>query len=333
MELSSNITEIIACCILIFTSLLGNAILIYGTWRCITRRLPTSFALIFSLAFAHVLKNIVVNAINIIFSVGFPPNPVICKIRIFTASMTTKLEIWFTLYIAIFYCVKLHRVIHPLRAPPNSKWRKHHLLAVFALWVTSISVCCPYLVFVHDMQSLTSFNDSYTVHHSFLYEDCDVRFPDAITDLCYHQIFMVVTDLLPIVVLLFVCGRILLLFREHNQATYGNIWIGHDASETEVLRASKVIVFLMHIVTALWVAHFVIVRSIAHVNLWYWMSTLLIVLFSGYASISPYLLMLINYRISLQIRSLSSFCCKKSNMNKSPSGGQKAIPDSSPAED
>ncbi|XP_072269889.1 uncharacterized protein [Pyxicephalus adspersus] len=331
MELSADITELIACCILIFTSLLGNAILIYCTWRCITRRLPTSFALIFSLAFAHVLKNIVVNAINIILNAGFSPNPLICKIRVFTASLTTKLEIWFTLYMAIFYCFKLKRVVHPLRAPPNGKWRKHHLITVFALWVTGISVCCPYLIYVNDVQSLTLYNDSYPAQNNFLYEDCNVRFPDAIIDIYYHQTFMVVTDLLPIVVLLFVCARILLLFREQSQATYGNIWIGHDASETEVLRASKVIVILMHIVTALWVAHFVIVRSIKHINVWYWMSTLLVVLFSGYASISPYLLMLINYKISLQIRSLSSFCCKNNNLNKSPSGGQKSIPDSSPA--
>lgn len=335
MEFSSNNTEIIACCILIFSSLLGNAILIYCTWRCITRRLPTSFVLIFSLAFAHVLKNIVVNTINIIFSAGFPPNPLICKIRIFTASMTTKLEIWFTLYMAIFYCVKLKRVIHPLRAPPNGKWRKHHLITVFALWVIGIFVCCPYLVFVHNVQSLASYNGTYTVHHSFLYDDCDVRFTDAKTDLYYHQIFMVVTDLLPIVVLFFVCGRIMLLFHEQSRATYGNIWIGHDASETEVLRASKVIVILMHIVTALWVAHFVIVMTIKDVNVWYWRSTLLVVLFSGYASISPYLLMLINYRISLQIRSLSSFCCNNTKKKKTSSGGQKStgVPESSPAED
>lgn len=332
MELSSKNTEIIACSILIFTSLLGNAILIYCTWRCITRRLPTSFALIFSLAFAHVLKNAVFNAINIILAAGFTPNPFICKIREFTASITTKLEIWFTLYLAIFYCVKLKRVIHPLRESPNGKWRKHHLLAVFALWVTSIAICCPYLVFVHDVQSLTLYNNSFVVHHSFLYENCNVTFPDSITDFYYNQIFMVVTDLLPIVVLLFVCGRILLLFREQNQATYGNIWIGHDASEIEVLRASKVIVLLMHIVTALWVAHFVIVKSLKHINVWYWMPTLLLVLFSGYASISPYLLMLINYKISLQIRSLSSFCCKKRNMNKSPGGAPKSLPDSSTAE-
>ncbi|KAM5191770.1 uncharacterized protein ACMZJ9_002745 [Mantella aurantiaca] len=331
MKLSSNITKIIACCILIFTSLLGNAILIYCTWRCITRRLPTSFALIFSLAFAHVLKNIVVNAINIILSAGFPPNPLMCKIWVFTAFMTTKLEIWFTLYMAIFYCVKLKRVIHPLRTPPNGKWRRHHLIAVFVLWVAGISVSCPYLVFVNDIQSMTSYNISYIVHHDFLYEDCDVMFPDAKTEIYYHQIFMVVIDLLPIVILLFVCGQILLLFREQNQATYGNIWIGHDASETEVLRASKVIVLLMFIVTAFWVAHFVIVRSIKHINVWDRISTLLVVLFSGYASISPFLLMLINYRISLQIRSLSSFCCKNSNIKKSPSGGQKSTPDGSPA--
>ncbi|XP_068112887.1 taste receptor type 2 member 143-like [Hyperolius riggenbachi] len=337
MELSSSIIKIIACCILIVTSILGNAILIYCTWKCIARRLPTSFALIFSLAGAHVVKNLVVNTINIISSAGFYPNPLICKIGVFTASLTTKLEIWFTLYMAIFYCVKLKRVIHPPREPPNGKWRKHHLIGVLVLWVVGISVCCPYLVFVRNVQSPNSANVSYPLHHSFLYQDCEVGLPDAHTDLYYHQIFMVAIDLFPLVVLLLVSFCILFLFREQKKATYGNIWIGHDASETEVLRASKIIVLSMLIVTAFWVAHFALVMCLKHISSWYLTSTVLIVLFSGYASFSPYLLMLINYKISLQIRSLGSFCCanknNNNNANKLPSDAKKSIPEGPAVED
>ncbi|CAJ0952729.1 unnamed protein product [Ranitomeya imitator] len=223
MKLSSSSIEVIACCILIFVSLLGNAILIYCTWKCITRRLPTSFALIFSLAFAHLMKNIVINALNIIFNVGLIPNSHVCKFGLFTASLTTKLEIWFTFYLAVFYCVKLNRVVHPLRAPPNGKWRKHHLIAVLVLWVTGIAVCCPYLVFGNVMQSQALLNDTTSFHHSFLHEECHIDFPDTDIEFYYHQIFMVITDLLPL----------------QKKATYGNIWIGHDPSETEVLRASK----------------------------------------------------------------------------------------------
>ncbi|KAM9330929.1 uncharacterized protein PAF06_019255 [Gastrophryne carolinensis] len=328
MELSSSLIKTIACCILIFTSILGNAILIYCTWRCITRRLPTSFALIFSLAFAHVMKNIVVNTINIILSSGFLPNPLICKLGVFAASMTTKLEIWFTLYMGIFYCVKLKRVIHPLRAPPNGKWRKHNLIAVAALWAIAISVCSPYLVFVQDLQNLTTVNDSYSYNAGFLHEDCIVEFPDIVTELYYHQMFMVVVDLLPLVVLVVVSFRILLLFREQKKATYGNIWIGHDASETEILRAAKVIVILMLFVTALWVAHFIMVLCLKYISQWYLTATVLAVLLSGYSSFSPYFLMLINYKISLQIRSLSSFCCTNTTPTKLPIASQKSVPES-----
>ncbi|XP_075703406.1 olfactory receptor class A-like protein 4 [Rhinoderma darwinii] len=333
MTLSSSIIEIIACGILIFVSLLGNAILIYCTWKCITRRLPTSFALIFSLAFAQVMKNIVINAINIIFNTGLNPNSHICKFGLFMATFTTKLEIWFTFYMAIFYCVKLNRVVHPLRTPPNGKWRRHHLIAVLVLWVTGIAVCCPYLAFGNNVQSQAVLNDTYSFHHSFLYEECNVVFPDNKVEFYYHQIFMVITDLIPLVILVLVSFRILLLFYEQKKATYGNIWIGHDPSETEVLRASKVIVLLMVLVTALWVTHFVLVLLLKHIRSWYLTSTLLAVLFSGFSSISPYLLMLINYKIRLQIRSLSSFCCPNSKPKTLPTSSQKSMPEELATED
>ncbi|XP_040275588.1 uncharacterized protein LOC120990752 [Bufo bufo] len=333
MRLSSSIIEIIACCILIFSSLLGNAILIYCTWKCITRRLPTSFALIFSLAFVHVLKNIVVNAINIIFNAGLIPNPLVCKIGLFAASLTTKLEIWFTFYMAVFYCVKLNRVVHPLRTPPNGKWRKHLLIAVPALWVKGIVACCPYLVFGNNVPRQALLNDTYSVHCNFLHEECSLNFPNTTFAFYYNQIFMVITDIIPLVILFLVSLRIIALFYEQKKATYGNIWIGHDPSETEVLRASKVIVLLMFLVTALWVAHFVLVLLLKYIRSWYLASTLLIVLFSAYSSISPYLLMLINYKISLQIRSLSSFCCANNKPKTLPTISQKSIPEPPDTED
>ncbi|XP_063776914.1 taste receptor type 2 member 134-like [Pseudophryne corroboree] len=324
MKLSSSIVEIIACCILLVVSVLGNAILIFCTWRCITRRLPTSFALIFSLAFTHVVKNIVVNTINIVSSAGFLPNPLLCKIRLFTTSMTTKLEIWFTLYLAVFYCVKLNRVVHPLRTPPNGKWRMHHLIGVSTLWVTAVAVCCPYLVFGNNAESLSLFNVSYPPHHTFLYEECKLFFPDDVVELFYHQVFMVIIDLLPLATLVLVSFRILLLFHEQKKATYGNIWIGHDPSETEVLRASKVIIVLMVIVTALWVTHFILVWHLKCIGSWYLMSTVLAVLSAGYSSLSPYLLMLINYKISLKIRSLRSFCCANTKTDRQNSASKTA---------
>ncbi|KAM4808214.1 uncharacterized protein WCC33_004220 [Rhinophrynus dorsalis] len=320
MQLSAGIIEIIACCILIFVSILGNSILIYCTWRCITRRLPTSFALIFSLAVAHLVKNLVVNTINIISGAGIPSNTPGCKIGIFTASVTTTLEIWFTLYLAIFYCVKLNRVVHPRRTPPNGKWRKHHLIAVFALWITAVAFCCPYLVFGENVVDAAPQNVSFSFHHSFLYEECRVTFGDTRVQWYYQQIFMVIIDLLPQGILVMVSLLIVHLHREQKKATYGNIWIGHDASETEVLRASKLVIILTFLVTALWVSHFLLVYFLKYTNTWYLTPTILAVLFSGYSSLSPYLLMLINYKISLKLRSLSSFCCTETKKNKLPDG-------------
>ncbi|XP_063312481.1 taste receptor type 2 member 1-like [Pelobates fuscus] len=329
MKLSANIIEIIACCILIFVSIVGNAILIYCTWRCITRRLPTSFALIFSLAIIHLLKNLVVNTINIVFSARISAQSTSCKIGLFTASLTTTLEIWFTLYMAMFYCVKLNRVVHPLRASPNGKWRKHHLIAVVTLWIAGIAVCCPYLVFGETIESLTLSNSSSSsyLHHSFRYEQCTVVFRDSQVELYYDKIFMVIINLLPLLILVMVSFRIVLLFREQKKATYGNIWIGHDASETEVLRASKLIIILMLLVTLLWISHFVLVCLLKNIVSWCLTPTILIVLCSGYSSLSPYLLMLINYKMSLKIRSLSSFCCTNARKTQICTGQTVVIPE------
>ncbi|KAM8961382.1 uncharacterized protein RCH25_037129 [Pelodytes ibericus] len=326
MKLSANIIEIIACCILIFVSVVGNALLIYCTWRCITRRLPTSFALIFSLAIIHLLKNLIVNTINIVTSAGISAYCSGCKIGLFTSSLTTTLEIWFTLYVAVFYCVKLNRVVHPRRTPPNGKWRKHHLIAVIALWITGIVICCPYLIFGDYMKNPSPSNDSVYSPQIFLYEECSLTFGDPQMELYYHQIFMVIKDVLPLLTLVMVSCRIVLLFREQKKATYGNIWIGHDASETEVLRASKLIILLTLMVTILWVSHFVLVWCLRSLVSWYLTPTVLVVLCSGYSSLSPYLLMLINYKISLKIRSLSSFCCTYLKKPKLPDDQKTSIP-------
>ncbi|XP_053330011.1 olfactory receptor class A-like protein 4 [Spea bombifrons] len=333
MKLSASIIEIIACCILIFVSIVGNAILIHCTWRCIRRRLPTSFTLIFSLAIVHLLKNLVVNTINIISSAGISTNATYCKIGLFTSSLTTTLEIWFTLYMAVFYCVKLNRVVHPRRTPPNGKWRKHHVIGVIALWITGIAVSCPYLIFGESLENQSLLNSSLCIQHGFLYDQCSFAFGDPQVELYYHKIFMVIIDLFPLLILVMVSCRTLLLFREQKKATYGNIWIGHDASETEVLRASKIIIFLTLLITSLWVSHFVLVSFLKIAMSWYLTPTILILLCSVYSSLSPYLLMLINYKISLKIRALSSFCCANAKKPTLSDGEKSSVPVESVAED
>ncbi|NP_001354862.1 ancient vomeronasal 1 receptor [Xenopus tropicalis] len=325
MKLPANSVRIIACSILIFVSFLGNTILIYCTWRCIERRLPTSFALIFSLSVVHLVKNLVVNTINISYSAGIPSTTLSCKIGIFTGSVGTTLEIWFTLYLAIFYCFKLNRVVYPRRAPPNGKWRKFHLMTVFALWITAIALSCPYLIFGDNVENEAPLNISYFFHHNFLNEECGILFRDDNVKLYYQQIFMVIIDLLPLAILVMLSFRIVLLLYERKNATYGNFWLRHDASETEVLRASKLVILLMSLVTALWISHFILVYFLKYITSWSFSPTVVAVLFSGYSSLSPYLLMLINYKISLKLRSLSSFCCTNTKKSKS-SDAEKSLP-------
>ncbi|KAM4707138.1 uncharacterized protein O3C94_003727 [Discoglossus pictus] len=332
MKLSASMAEIIACSILIFVSLVGNAILIYCTWRCITRRLPTSFALIFSLAVVHLVKNLVVNSMNIVSSAGVPFNAAGCKAGHFTASVTTTLEIWFTLYIAVFYCAKLHRIVHPLKIPPNGKWRTRHLIAIFVLWITGIAVCCPYLIFGEKMEHMTPQNDTSSFHYSFLYEECFITFGKAKMELRYLHIFIVIINLLPLVILIIVSFRIVFLLREYKKATCGNIWMVYDPAKIEVLRASKIITLLMFLVTALWVSHFTVMCLLTYTTPWYLASAVLVVLFSGYSTISPYLLMLINYKISLKVRSLRSFGCPHTKNNNFPDV-QKSIPENPITED
>ncbi|XP_053557581.1 uncharacterized protein LOC128648753 [Bombina bombina] len=332
MKLSANIIGIIACSVLIFVSLVGNAILIYCTWRCIARRLPTSFALIFSLAIVHLLKNLVVNTMNIISSAGIPFDSAACKVGQFAASLTTVLEIWFTLYIAVFYCVKLHQNVHPPKTPPNGKWRKHHLIAIFMLWIAGMASCCPYLILRNKIEIITPQNISSSFHYSFLYEECKITFEDSNIELFYLQIFTAIISLVPLVILVVVSFRIVVLLRARKKSTYNNIWIERDASIIEVLRASKIIISLMFLVTSLSVTHFILVCLLNYITSWYFTSTMLVVLFSAYSSICPYLLMLINYKISLKIKSLRSSPCPD-NKNSMFSDIQKPVPENQIIED
>ncbi|XP_078533498.1 uncharacterized protein LOC144819522 [Lissotriton helveticus] len=308
MELSESAAEIIASAVLILVSLSGNALLIFCTWRCIIRRLPTSFALIFSLAVSHLAKNLVVNVMIIVVRAGGAFDSTACKIGRFTAALSTVLAIWFTLYLAVFYCTKLNRVVHPSSSPPCRKWRKYHLFAVFALWIAGVAVCCPILVYGEKKPSVLVENVT-RQNIIFLHDGCQASYAQEQVDLIYGQIFLVVIELLPLALLLLVSLRIGLLFCERKKATYGDIYIGEVAAEAEVLRASKLVILLMLLVTALWVAHFVLVHLREVLMSYPFIPAVLAVLFSGYSALSPYLLMLINYKVRVQLRSMRPFCC------------------------
>ncbi|KAJ1207434.1 hypothetical protein NDU88_002825 [Pleurodeles waltl] len=333
MELSESAAEIIASAVLILVSLIGNALLIFCTWRCIIRRLPTSFSLIFSLAVSHLAKNLVVNVMIIVVRSGGAFDSTACKIGRFTAALSTVLAIWFTLYLAVFYCTKLNRVVHPLSSPPSRKWRKYHLFAVFTLWIAGVAVCCPILVYGEKKASVLVENGTYQ-NIILLHDGCQVNYAQEQVDLIYGQIFLVVIELLPLVLLLLVTFWIGLLCCERKKATYGDIYIGEDATEAEVLRASKLVVLLMVLVTVLWVAHFVLIHLREDLMSYPFIPAVRMVLFSGYSALSPYLLMLINYKVRVQLRSMRPFCCP--NVKKSVHPVVKkhipemAVPESSP---
>ncbi|XP_069482604.1 taste receptor type 2 member 1-like [Ambystoma mexicanum] len=331
MELSASAAEIIACSVLIAVSLVGNALLIYCTWRCIIRRLPTSFALIFSLAVVHLAKNLVVNVMNIVFSAGVALDAAACKVGRFTAALTTVLAIWFTLYLAVFYCTKLNRVVHPLSSPPNRKWRKHHLLSVFGLWVVGVAVCCPILLYGENKVSDTVENGTYQ-NIILLHDGCEVSYGQEQIEMIYGQIFLVVIDLLPLALCLLVCFRTVQLFLERKRATYGDIYIGEDASEAEVLRASKLTILLTLLVTVLWVAHFALVHFLEDLKSFTFFPAVLAVFFSGYSALSPYLMMLINYKVRVKLRSMRPFCCPHAQ-ESTHAEVKKPIPKMAAAED
>ncbi|XP_030047818.1 taste receptor type 2 member 1-like [Microcaecilia unicolor] len=330
MELTAGAVEIIACAVLILVSVTGNAVLIYCTWRCVAHRLPTSFVLIFSLAVVHLARNLVVNVMNIVLNAGLVLQSPACKFGRFTATLTATLAVWFTLYLSVFYCVKLYRLVHPLSTAPEKKWRRHHLFTVFFLWVAGMAICCPLLVFGEKATHLIAENVTQYQYSSLLYTECLVNYSSQQLELFYGKIFLVIADLLPLAVLVLVSFRVVLLLWEHKKATYGDIWIGCDATEDEILRASKLVIVMMFLATLLWVSHFVLVHFLTDLSSYYFMPVVLDVLCSGYSAISPYLLLLINYKLKVQLRSLRSFCCP--DVKKPiPTDVKKSVSESVPA--
>ena len=73
-----------------------------------TGRLETSFLLIFSLIFVHLIKNLVVNVMKIVYSSGCTLDSAGCKVLRFTGALTTSLAIWFMLHFALLYHQKLY---------------------------------------------------------------------------------------------------------------------------------------------------------------------------------------------------------------------------------
>ncbi|XP_063088521.1 uncharacterized protein LOC134471945 [Cavia porcellus] len=299
MKLSEDLLEIISCAILIFVSFVGNVCLFYSTRKCIAGRLQTSFLLIFSLVFVHLIKNFVVNVMKIVYSSGITLDSAGCKVLHFTAALTTSLAIWFTLHLALFYHLKLYQVVYPSDNAASLDQQKHSLKGISALWVAAVAVYVPVLIYTTKPEYLKAGNDTDALSTKRIYKDCLIIFRNKQVEFYYGKIFLMLIDILPLAILVFVCFWMSSLLSAKKKMTYGDIWIGDDDSEIEVLRGAKCSIVLTLLITLLWVSHSVLVYFWSSVAACVFLPAVLTALSSGFSALSPFLLMLVNYRVKL----------------------------------
>ncbi|XP_074059133.1 uncharacterized protein LOC141500120 [Macrotis lagotis] len=314
MESLADMLEIITCAILIFVSIMGNSCLFFSSRRCISGPLQPSFLLIFSLVFVHLLKNLVVNIMKIFYSSGGMLDSASCKILRFTETLTTQLAIWFMLYFAVLYHQKLYQTVHPSSETLNLNLQKRHLKAVAILWITGFGICIPILYFTEKPQHLNAANDTRLLSTKRLNLDCETDFENQQIEYYYEKIFLVLIDLLPLTILVFVCFWIIFLLWEQRKLTYGDIWMGDDASEIEIFRGAKVSILLTLLITSLWISHFVFICFYKNLESYPFTPALLTALSSGFSAVSPYVLILVNYKVKLE-----AFCCRKTGKSTTQS--------------
>ncbi|XP_044535999.1 uncharacterized protein LOC123250947 [Gracilinanus agilis] len=302
----ADILEIIICAILILLSVVGNTCLFFSTRRCISGPLKPSFLLIFSLVLVHLLKNLVVNIMKIVFSSGDMLDSVSCKILRFTETMTTQLTVWFMLHFAVLYHHELYQIVYPSSEAPNLNYQKRHLKAVPILWISGFGVCIPILVFTEKLQPLNTTDGTGLLYTKRFNMDCKIDFGNQQVEYYYEKIFLVLIDLLPLTILIFVCFWIAFLLWEQRKLTYGDIWIGDGTSEIEIFRGAKVSILLTLLITSLWISHFVLICFFKDLESCSFTPALLTALSSGFSTVSPYVLMLVNYKVKLE-----AFCCRK----------------------
>ncbi|XP_062941830.1 uncharacterized protein LOC134369351 [Cynocephalus volans] len=302
---SADALEIIACAVLILVSFVGNMCLFYSTRKCITGRIQTSFLLISSLITVHLIKNLVVNVMKIVYSSGVMLDSAGCKVLHFTAALTTSLAIWFMLHFALFYHWRLYQIVYTLNEAPNLE-DKHSLKVVSALWVAGMVVHTPALIYTRKPEYLIAGNGTDPLSTNRIYVDCLIGFGNKQVEFYYGKIFLVLIDILPLAVLVFVCFWMSFLLSERKKLTYGDIWIGEDDSEIEILRGAKFSILLMLLITPLWVSHFILVCFLKDLAAYVFIPAVLTALSSGFSAVSPLLLMLVNYKIKLV-----SFCGAK----------------------
>ncbi|XP_045421712.1 olfactory receptor class A-like protein 1 [Lemur catta] len=299
MKPSADMLEIIACTVLILVSVVGNTCLFYSTRKCITGRLQTSFLLIFSLIFVHLIRNLVLNVMKIVYSSGITLDSAGCKVLHFTAALTASLAIWFTLHFALLYLWRLYRTVHPLSEDPGLDQQKHSLKGVSALWVSGVAVDIPVLIYTRKLEFVNAGNDTDPLSTNKIYMDCLMDFGNKQVEFYYGKFVLVLIDILPLATLVFVCFWMSFLLSERKKMTYGDIWIGDDDSEIEILRGAKFSILLMLLITPLWISHFILVYFLKDLAACIFIPAVLTALSSGFSALSPFLLILVNYKMEL----------------------------------
>ncbi|XP_036352849.2 uncharacterized protein LOC118760105 [Ochotona princeps] len=306
MKPSADMLELIACAVLVLVSCVGNTCLFYTTRKCITGRVQASFLVIFSLASVNLIKTLVVNVIRIVYSSGITLDSAGCKVLQFTAALTTSLAIWFVLHLALLYHRKLYQIVHPSSEAASPDQQEHSLKLVSVLWLAGVTVYIPLVVYTSKAASSNTGNGTDTLSTNRVYVDCLIDFGNRQVEFYYGKIFLVLIDVLPLAVLVFVCFWMSLLLSERRKMTYGDIWIGDDDSEVETLRGAKFSILLMLLITPLWISHFILVYFLKDLATCVFTPAVLSVLSSGFSALSPFLLMLVNYKMKLV-----SFCGAK----------------------
>lgn len=315
MDAGAETSERAVCGVVISISVIGNILLIYLTKRCLNDNSRIAFTLIFSLAEVHLIYNLVVNVLKIVYASGFGMSSAVCKILMITTIFATSLAIWFTLYMALLYSCKLCRIVHPPTEAACTNHQKCHFILIFAVWVVGFAVCAPVLPYAGKSENLNG-NGTYKENSSLICTQCKIEYRNYSMEIFYGKIFLTAIDALPLLILLLVSFRIAYLLWKHKKATYGGIWIGNDATEIEVLKACQVILPLTFLIISFWSSHFILSYCLKEFRSYYFASPILTVLSSGYSTVSPYLLMLINYTVIVKMK---CFCCeKKSVVCKSP---------------
>ncbi|XP_039613883.1 probable G-protein coupled receptor 176 [Polypterus senegalus] len=288
---------------MLVVGLIGNGVLLHAARQSMADRRRTSCMMLFFVAIVHLCRIMVVNILSVFYSVGgvIIFNMVGCKVFKFTSALTMMLAIWFTLYVAIFYLIRLDRVVHPLPLSVPRNQQTNNFTGMLILWATGLIVSCPLLVFT-DMSNIQS-NATYPFL-SQVYTGCNVNYGSSIVYRIYGLAILTSVDAVPLVALLLVSIRIVLLLRERQTAPFGGIWMGEDAIEREIVYASKLILPLTVLLTSLWVSHFTLLEVVDELASYSFLPALLAALSSAYSAFSPYIFLAINYKVRECLKSL-----------------------------